>query len=153
MKIRTLTLIAVLALAPATSWAAADMTNCRGTPLGSTPMVSKAGEMACWEFDDATDSTPFTVRAGTALICLDPDITTEGIAAAQIDIRRCHRGNKPAASPENECFVITPTPLTGASDAATQLGCLRVAVGTFYIDVTTSAAGDDAVVSILGEGS
>jgi hypothetical protein len=125
-------------------------TNCRGgTPENQEV---KAGVHLCWEFDGDDDSGAFSVRSETALICFDPDITTEGVATGAVMPRRCHRGSKPTSNPQNQCFATLDSSMTGITGSAgTQDACQRVGFGTYYIDVTTSPAGDDAVFSIVGE--
>jgi hypothetical protein len=133
----------------AEAWAAAfGFSNCRTVSI-TPPTINKAGLVACYEFDDDTDSGRFTVVTPSALVCLDPDITTEGPATAEVMIRRCHSG---AAISLNECFAILDASLTGATGGpATQNSCARVGPGAYYIEITTSAGGDDAIVSITGE--
>ncbi len=152
-------LISLLALSVvfATSAAAADFTNCRGTAI-SPPSINSSKDLACYEFNNSdaeTESGLFFVRAVSALITLDPDTLTAGVQAAQVDVMHCPGGVK-AATGSFTCEpvrVITGASLTGlAGISGVQNRSIRVGPGAYYIDVIVeAAAGDTAVVAIQGE--
>lgn len=151
----------LIALALLAAWMALPVSaqagtwsDCSGTNVvsGYTPGVSVLNRKICYTFDDATDSSAFIVAVPSAQICLNPDDTSDGAAVAQAEIRFCMDGSKPAANPEYGCVSMHDTPLTGAGGSDdTQKACIRAGPGTYYVDVTTSAGGATAVVSVVGE--
>ena len=152
MKIRFFGLLVAVALtaspALANTWS-----DCQGNTSGNLVAVKK-WQLLCLDFDEnGVDSRIFMVGANTALICFDPALDSEGTDVAQIDLRYCPNGKKPAANPENECFKMTDSPITGVTGSAgTQDACHRVGPGVYFVDITTPpAAGDDARVTIQGE--
>ena len=156
-------LISLLALSVvfATSAAAADFTNCRGTAI-SPPSINSPTDLACYEFNNSdaeTESGLFFVRAVSALITLDPDTLSAGVPGAgpptEVDLMHCPGGVK-AATGSFTCEpvrVITGASLTGlAGISGVQNRSIRVGPGAYYIDVIVeAAAGDTAVVAIQGE--
>jgi hypothetical protein len=126
--------------------------NCRSKAI-SPPNMNKAGLIACYEFDDATDSGQFTVVTPTALICLDPDIAATGTSTAEVMIYQCPTGAKPAANPTYGCHAILDASLDGTEGGSTnQNACVRVGPGAYYIDVTSADTNSkDAIVTITGE--
>ena len=111
-----------------------------------------AGQSKCFYFNGTEDSDVFVILSSTALICFDPDVATEGNdGAAEIMIRYCHTGVTTASV--NRCKETLDAPLDGTDGAAgTQNACARYGRGSYYIENTTGASTDEAVVSIQGEG-
>lgn len=143
-------LVAALVLLPSSSWAAGFWSYCDGVARTNIGNVGR-GAMICWEFDDASDSGTITINSDMATVCFDPNITTEGAATAQVDLMYCpiYPGR---AADRATCHKVTNAPLTGVTGApGTQDACQRLPRGTYYVDVTTSAGGDDALVSFRGE--
>jgi hypothetical protein len=136
------------------AWAATlGFSNCRGTAI-APPTMRKAGEQACYEYDDATDSGGFIVVTPTALLCLDPDIAAAGTATATVIPRRCHIGYKPSSNPTFQCeATVDGTGLDGTPGAeGTQNMCVRVSTGAYYFDVAAGGTGGkDAVMTITAE--
>lgn len=139
-------------LTPNAYAATLGFSNCRGTAI-PPPTMRKRGEQACYEFDDATDSGGFVVISPSALLCLDPDVAAAGTSTAEVMIRRCHIGFKPAADPTHQCEGILDASLDGTAGAsATQDMCLRVGPGSYYFDVTSADTnGKDAVMTMTAE--
>lgn len=128
--------------------AQAAWTNCQGTTLATTGSVGH-GKLICYEFTDGTDSGLFSVTADAALICHNPDITTEGPATSTIYIRACTAGGSASAF---TCHKTTTTPITGLTGSSgTQDACQRVPRGAYYIDVQTPSGGETSQVTIRGE--
>jgi hypothetical protein len=164
MIFRTLLLVALFALLAAPAWAAcptsgdaACFTNCRGAATTNTN-IDNSKSRVCYVFDSTAsaatdDSELFSVKSRSALICLNPDTASAGADVTQIKVRKCHGGTKPTSNPENECIDLNGSAMDGTEGAAvTQNACLRVAAGSYYIDITTApAAADNAVVSVQGE--
>ena len=111
-----------------------------------------SGQSKCFYFNGTEDSDVFHVLAPTALICLDPDVATEGNdGVAEVMPRFCHTGVTTASV--NRCLAILDVSLDGTTGAdLTQNACKRVARGSYYIENTAGASTDEAVVSIQGEG-
>lgn len=113
------------------------------------------GVASCYGIDntdsDSKSKTFYVVD--TALICLDPDTATDGADAAEVMILRCPAGLGDNAPSDELCIDILDAPLDGtAGAAATQNACVRVARGSFWIEVTTvPAASDTTVISVEGE--
>jgi hypothetical protein len=156
MKRGLLLLMAPLLLLPGAAWGAAAWSkDCSAASVAASSTTGAdrriaAGELECYRFNDDTDSAVFIVLAPTALICLDPDVTTEGAATAEVMIRRCHA--EATTVSVNTCFATLDSSLTGATGgSATQDACERYGPGVYYIEVTTSAGGNEALVSIKGE--
>ncbi len=106
--------------------------------------------------DDCVDTRIFFVGAASALICFNPDTTaSEGADVAQIKIRYCAAGTKPAANPEYSCHSITTNAITGITGSpGVQDACHRVPPGGYYIDfIDDGGAGDTPQVTIKGEGA
>lgn len=141
----------ILALAiPLPALATGSFTKCNGESLSGTPVVANF-DSVCWVFDGDDDSTIVEVRAKTALVCFDPDITTDGAATAQVMINHCPTSNAVSAF---TCMDITDSSSTGITGASgTQDSCIRVGTGFYYVDVTTADAGTDSRVSFRGEGN
>ena len=148
---------ALLLAAPA---AANTWTDCVGNTGGELSTITKYN-LVCLDCtdsagaDDCVDTRVFHIRAKSALICFNPDTAaSEGADAAQIKIRNCSSGTKPAANPEYSCHSITTAAITGVTGSAgTQDACQRVATGTYFIDfIDDGGAGDTPQVTIQGEG-
>ncbi len=159
MRFRLLGLLAaILTASPAV---ANTWSDCAGDTGGDLVNITKYNLVCldCTEAagdDDCVDSRLFFVGATTALICFDPDVAlSEGVDAAQINVRYCPDGIKPAANPEYTCGKMTDTVLTGIQGSAgTQDSCLRVGPGAYYIEfVDDGFAADQPRVTIKGEGS
>ncbi len=143
-------LLALTCVGPA--FATSSLTSCATTAQGYESTVDGT-ECVAWRFTLVEDSPGITINSNTALICFDPDTSTDGVATGQVTIRRCPSGNKPGTNPENTCGVIMDSPLTGLTGAAaTQNQCIRVGPGLYWSDVGTSPATDSAVVYFQGEG-
>jgi hypothetical protein len=87
-----------------------------------------------------------------ALICLNPDTASESADATEVMIHYCPI--VPTTGPDvNNCMDILDAPLDGTIGADdTQNACIRVARGSYWIEVTTPpAASDNAVISVFGE--
>jgi hypothetical protein len=107
-------------------------------------------ESECFYFNSTEDSRVFRVTADTALICLDPDVASEGAANAEVMVRYCHAGATTADV--NVCIEVLDAALDGTVGASvTQNACVRVTGGSYYIENSVDAAADEAVVSIQGE--
>lgn len=149
--IKRILLILAFLLA-ASSAGAGTWDDCAGNT--ANPNVGKAMRI-CWNFTDADTTGESTVMffAVTGLICFDPNTLTIGVDAAQVTLRMCPDGRKPAATPENECFALSTVAMTGIEgSAADQDSCLRVGPGTYYVDIDIAAgAGDTAQVTFRGE--
>jgi hypothetical protein len=131
-----------------------DWVECGSTRAG--PKQISKGTLACYEID-ATDyadmTTSFTV-GNQALICLNPDVDTEGADDAEVMIHYCPIGLATGVAPNvNACFDILDSPLDGTTGSPdTQNACVRVPAGVYWIEVTTApGAGDEAVISVRGE--
>lgn len=124
--------------------------GCSGTETDSFLVVS--GTVLCWEYNSDDDSPGFSVRAGTALICLDPDISNDGAdpGGASGQVRYCPYG-KPTSSPENVCIPLGVLDGTGG-DSTAQTACVRVngGPGQFYWDNLVPADGS-ARLTVNGE--
>ena len=156
-KSRIFLLLAALLLAG--SAAANTWTDCSGNTTADLGRITKY-DVVCLDCtdaagaDDCVDTRAFSIGAKEALICFDPSTDSEGADVAQIDIRYCPDGKKPAASPENTCGKITTTVITGIQGSSgTQDACHTVGAGAYYIDfINDGAAGDTPRVTIQGRG-
>lgn len=134
---------------------AGTWTDCAGTDLPDQTSVQARtvdpGERLCY-VETANEDSPAFFVTSAAVVCLDPDPTTEGVANAQGTPRFCHLGSKPTTSPQNRCFKTRDTPLTGLQGSVeTQAACMGIQLpGAYYIDHEASAAGVEATWSITG---
>ncbi len=160
MLFRLFSLLAVSLLLAGSS-AANTWSDCSGNTSGDLVRITKLN-LVCMDCtdsagdDDCVDSRLFFIGAKSALVCFDPDAAgSEGADAAQIDIRYCPDGQKPAANPEYVCGKITNSVITGIQGAAgTQDACHRLPPGAYYIDFSNDGgAGDEPRVTIQGEGA
>ena len=157
MKGRILLVIGLLLLLPSASEAAEAWGACGAVSVATAVTTGAnqniaAGESKCFYFNGTEDSDVFHVLAPTALICLDPDVATEGAdGVAEVMIRLCHTGA--TTCDVNRCKETLDVPLDGTDGAdGTQNSCKRRPRGSYCIENTTSANTDEAVVSIQGEG-
>lgn len=156
MPIRNL----IAALALLSTWMALPAlantwTDCAGGTSGDLISV-KNYECLKFSFDEnAADSRIFRIVSTTAMVCFDPALDSEGADVGEITIRFCPSGVKPTSNPENACFATSSAPITGITGSAgTQDACQRFGPGVYYVDIgTPPAAGDDAEVTIRGEGN
>lgn len=152
---RLIFLIAVMALlVPGVAEGTSSWTKCDSGDTTSTDLTIDTGMRLCFHFTTTEDSGVFNVKHGiTALITFDPATDSEGADAAQVTIRRCSQGWKPAADPNYRCSKMHTSPLTGlCGDWDTQLCSIRVGMGAYYIDNEATAADPDvAIVTIEGE--
>lgn len=148
---RSVLSLLILLLVSGSAEAAGTWTDCLGGP-GTPPTLVDRGSKLCWDFNQQDDSPQFTVQSSTALVCLNPNLAGVGPLQAQVMIRYCIGGLKPATNPQNVCIAILDAPLTGTEGATgTQASCQRVATGAYYIEVTNSSAGNNARIAIQGE--
>lgn len=126
----------------------ADLTA--GTTITNFQIQTKS--VKCWEYNGDDDTPAVSVTAVSALICLNPDLATEGAATANMMIRRCDYGRKPSSNPERSCGTVLDLALTGLGGAAgTQNSCIRVGPGVYYGESTVGSGGESAVLSFTGE--
>ena len=160
MLFRLFSLLAVFLLLAGAS-AANTWSDCSDNTSGDLVRITKLN-LVCMDCTDSAgadacvDSRLFFIGAKSALVCFDPDAAgSEGADAAQIDIRYCPDGQKPAANPEYVCGKITNSVITGIQGAAgTQDACHRLPPGAYYIDFSNDGgAGDEPRVTIQGEGA
>ncbi len=161
MLFRTFSLLATVLLLAAAPVAANTWSDCSDNTSGELATITKTN-LVCLDCtdaagdDDCVDSRLFFVNAVAALVCFDPDVLAdEGADVAQIWIRHCPDGKKPASNPEYVCGKITDSVITGIQGAAgTQDACHRLKPGAYFIDfVNDGAAGDEPRVTIQGEGA
>lgn len=152
MRRALFTLLAALFVAAAAHSATWD--RCDGSGSGGRTNIGRT-DKTCWNFlaADTTGESEIMFFSVTGLICFDPNTATEGADAAQITIRMCPNGKKPAANPHLECFALSTVPITGITgDAGVQDACERVAPGAYYIDIDVAAVDPDTPrVSFRGE--
>jgi hypothetical protein len=121
------------------------------------PKRISPGTLACYEMDAANyaDMTKTFTVDHEALICLNPDVDTEGADDVEVMPRHCVAGlaNNATAPNVNECLAILDASLDGTTGGArTQNACIRVGQGIYYLDVTAPTGAEDvAVVSVRGE--
>lgn len=124
----------------AQNWA----TTCIDTVVTAVTEVTPGG-IACFNFETEglSDSAAISVRAASALFCLNPADDSDGADTAQVEIRRCSGGSNITAT-DNNCPQITDAPLDGTPGAdGTQKTCRRVKRGVYYIEVTTAGNADE----------
>lgn len=157
MDLKWFHLLVIVALAliagPATStslWADCDGSASVTTAQARTDRSIDPGETGCFHFNAAENSPVIHVFSPAALICLDPDVTTEGADTAKIMIRRCTPGV--VVYDANRCTEILDAALDGTvGSSGTQNACDRVPPGAYVIVNDTSAGTDEAIVSFEAE--
>jgi len=150
--VATLALLSIWMSLPAS---ANTWTDCFGGTSGDLISV-KNYECLKFSFDEnGVDSRIFRIISTTAMVCFDPALDSDGADVAEITIRFCPSGTKPSSNPQNACFATSTASITGITGSAgTQDACQRFGPGVYYVDITTPpAAGDDAEVTIRGEGN
>lgn len=112
-----------------------------------------SGRRCYYPFTGSTNSTVKDISAEYATVCLDPNLATTGTSLAQVQIMRV-TGNLAtgAVGDPNKAEPLLDLTLTGTATGGAD--CIyEVPAGRYYVSVTSSPAGADAVVSIHGAGT
>jgi len=138
------------------AFASSEFNLCNDVAGGSNtaataPYIVRSGSPICFDFTTTESSALVVVQAKSVLICLDPSAATEGTANATVHIRQCMQSTKPGSNPNFTCTRITETPLDGTQGNASQNACIRAGTGFYYVQNSTSAAGDNARVKLQSE--
>jgi hypothetical protein len=149
--ILALLLLAMPALAADESaFGQCGMLGAASAPNDSAYLTISRGGASCFYFNADDNSPIFRVVADTALICLNPNLATDGSATGEVMIRKCLPGVTTYSA--NHCMSMLDASLDGTAGAsATQNSCLRVSRGKYIVVNTTSTGGHEAQVSIEGE--
>lgn len=121
------------------------------TASGRAPDTTvTTGTTKCFYFNADDNSAVIKARAPNTLICLDPNVASDGADVAEVMIRLCPGGV--STYDANLCLPILDASLDGTGGSATtQNACLRVGPGDYVVVNTANGTPDESFVSFRGE--